>query len=119
VARGIGAAIAALCSREGAIPVIVDVVAPAEVLTPQYRSWWNKFPDPNEAEREITSGIPLDDRSISPNEIASAVFFLLSPGGKMNGQEVCVDGGYVHPEQGLASRQTLSRPFISGTGGFM
>jgi L-fucose dehydrogenase len=71
-ARGIGAAIVE-CSSEGAIPVIVDrdeaaVIAiqqklrqreyrsevVAEVLTPQYRTWLNKFPDPNEAERKIT-----------------------------------------------------------------
>jgi L-fucose dehydrogenase len=69
----------------------VNVVIPAEVLTPQYRTWLDKFPDPNEAERKITSRIPLGHRFTSPAEIASAVLLLLSPSNKMSGQEVYVN----------------------------
>jgi L-fucose dehydrogenase len=79
----------------------VNVVIPAEVMTPQYQTWLQRLPNPVEEERRIALRIPLGHRFTKPAEIASAVLFLLSSGNKMSGQKVYVDGGYVHLDRGL------------------
>lgn len=81
--------------------VRVNVIIPAEVMTSQYQRWLKKFPDPLREERKIASKIPLGQRFTSPSEIASAVLFLLSSTNTLSGQEVFVDGGYVHLDRGL------------------
>jgi len=82
--------------------VRVNIVIPAEVLTPQYRSWLNKTPDPEQTQRRIASKIPLGHRLTSSDEIASTVLFLISPRNRRSGQEIHVDGGYVHLDRGLS-----------------
>ena len=82
--------------------VRVNILIPAEVMTPQYRSWLNKTPDPIDAERRIASKIPMGHRLTSPQEIASAVVFLLSPSNKMSGERIFIDGGYVHLDRGIS-----------------
>ncbi len=81
--------------------VRVNILIPAEVMTPQYRSWLNKTPDPIEAERRIASKIPMGHRLTSPQEIASAVVFLLAPSNTMSGERIFIDGGYVHLDRRL------------------
>jgi L-fucose dehydrogenase len=69
----------------------------AECWTPMYELWAASFPDPVEARRRIEARIPLGQRMTTPEEIADAVAFLLSPrSGHTTGQLLHVDGGYVH-----------------------
>ncbi len=75
----------------------VNVVLPAEVMTPQYEKWIARFDDPKGELQRITSKIPLGKRMTEPDEIAAMVVFLLSEeSGGFTGQYFFVDGGYVH-----------------------
>jgi L-fucose dehydrogenase len=82
--------------------VRVNVVVPAEVMTPQYQTWLQRCSDPSREQERIASRIPLGRRFTQPDEIAATVLFLLSSTSTINGQEVYVDGGYVHLDRGLA-----------------
>ena len=81
----------------------VNAVLPAEVLTPLYRNWLAARPDPDAALHQIQARIPLGHRMTSPEEIAAAVVFLLSPtqSGHTTGQHLIVDGGYTHLDRAL------------------
>ena len=89
-------------TREWAVELLpyeirVNAVIPAEVMTPLYRHWLGKFPDPETTLSQIVSRIPLGKRMTTPEEIAAAVAFLISSkSGHTTGQHVFVDGGYVH-----------------------
>jgi L-fucose dehydrogenase len=81
----------------------VNAVVPAEVMTPMYRDWLDAFPNPEEKLRSIASHIPFEQRMTTPEEIAAATIFLLSPeSGHTTGQHVFVDGGYVHLDRALS-----------------
>jgi L-fucose dehydrogenase len=80
----------------------VNAVVPAEVLTPLYRDWLSKFPNPEEKRQKIVSKIPLGQRMTEANEIAATVTFLLSAqASHITGQHLFVDGGYVHLDRAL------------------
>ncbi len=80
----------------------VNAVIPAEVMTPLYRQWLDKFPDPDQKLRSVLSKIPLEKRMTSPDDIAAMVVFLLSARtAHITGQHVFVDGGYVHLDRAL------------------
>jgi len=80
----------------------VNAVVPAEVMTPLYRQWLSRFPDPEEKLKTIVSKIPLGRRMTSADEIAAMVVFLISAkAGHTTGQHVSVDGGYVHLDRAL------------------
>jgi L-fucose dehydrogenase len=80
----------------------VNAVIPAEVMTPLYRSWIDTFPNSAEKLKTIISKIPLGKRMTTAEEIAAAVVFLLSPqSGHTTGQQLIVDGGYVHLDRAL------------------
>lgn len=89
-------------TREWAVELLpygirVNAVIPAEVMTPLYRKWLAKFPDPEAKLRLITENIPLGKRMTEAAEIASMVVFLLSEkSAHTTGQHIFVDGGYVH-----------------------
>ena len=90
-------------TREWAVELLpyrirVNAVVPAEVMTPLYQQWIGQQPDPDEQVRRIASRVPLEHRFTKPEEIASAVLFLLSPtqSAHTTGQHVIVDGGYTH-----------------------
>jgi len=80
----------------------VNAVVPAEVMTPLYRQWLDTFPDPERKLQSVLSKIPLEKRMTSPDEIAAMVVFLLSArAAHITGQQVFVDGGYVHLDRAL------------------
>jgi len=83
--------------------VRVNAVLPAEVMTPLYERWLETLGDPDAKLREITSKIPLGHRMTTQAEIAAATVFLLSPtqSGHTTGQQLVVDGGYVHLDRAL------------------
>jgi len=80
----------------------VNAVIPAEVMTPLYRSWVDTFPNPQEKLKTIISKIPLGKRMTTAEEIAAMTVFLLSPqSSHTTGQQIIVDGGYVHLDRAL------------------
>lgn len=80
----------------------VNCVIPAEVMTPLYQTWLGTFPDPEEKLQTILKKIPLERRMTTSAEIAATVVFLLSSqSGHTTGQEIYVDGGYVHLDRAL------------------
>lgn len=82
--------------------VRVNAVIPAEVMTPLYRSWVDTFPHPEEKLQMIISKIPLGKRMTTAEEIAAMTVFLLSPqSSHTTGQQIVVDGGYVHLDRAL------------------
>lgn len=83
----------------------VNAVLPAEVMTPMYERWIQNQPDPAASLKHIAAQIPLGKRMTTPEEIASAVVFLLSPtqSGHTTAQHIIVDGGYVNLDRMLTA----------------
>jgi L-fucose dehydrogenase len=94
-------------TREWAVELLpyeirVNAILPAEVMTPLYTKWLNKFSDPQKKLEEITKNIPLGKRLTKIDEIASMALFLLSEhAAHITGQFLFVDGGYVHLDRSL------------------
>jgi L-fucose dehydrogenase len=94
-------------TREWAVELLpycirVNAIVPAEVMTPLYRQWLDTFPDPEEKLNCVLSKIPLGKRMTTAEEIASTVLFLISArAGHTTGQQLFVDGGYVHLDRAL------------------
>jgi L-fucose dehydrogenase len=95
-------------TREWAVELLkysirVNAVVVAESWTPLYENWIKTLPNPEEKLKEIVSKIPFENRMTTPEEIANAVVFLLSPrSSHTTGQLIHVDGGYVHLDRALA-----------------
>jgi L-fucose dehydrogenase len=95
-------------TREWAVELLkygirVNAIIPAEVITPQYKSWLAKnFENPDEIRKSIEGRIPLARRFTKPEEIADmAVFLASSRASHITGQHIHVDGGYVHLDRAL------------------
>ncbi len=97
-------------TREWAVELLkynirVNAVVPAEVKTPAYEAWLASFPDPEGKLADIVNRIPLGARMTNPEEIASAVVWLLAQqSSHTTGQHVFVDGGYVHLDRALRTK---------------
>jgi L-fucose dehydrogenase len=90
---------AASLAKDG---VRVNAVVPAEVMTPLYRSWLDRFDDPAAKLEAIMQRIPLGRRMTRAEEIADMSVFLLSErASHVTGQWIVVDGGYVHLDRAL------------------
>src|SRR6059058_2563650 len=94
-------------TREWAVELLpysmrVNAILPAEVMTPLYRQWLDTFSNPAEKLASITAKIPLGKRMTLADEIAWTAIFLLSPrSGHTTGQQLFVDGGYVHLDRAI------------------
>lgn len=81
----------------------VNAMVIAESWTPGYKLWLEKFDNPEEKKRLITSKIPLEQRMTEPSEVADTVLFLLSDrSSHTTGQFVHVDGGYTHLDRAIS-----------------
>ena len=95
-------------TREWAVELLgagirVNAVIPAEVMTPLYQQWLATQPDPAGKLQGILARIPLGQRMTTADEIAATVLFLLSPrSGHTTGQQLHVDGGYVHLDRAIS-----------------
>lgn len=95
-------------TREWAVELLhynirVNAVVPAEVMTPLYKTWLQSFDDPEEKLNKIVAKIPLGERMTKSEEIANAVLFLLSEcSAHTTGQQLFVDGGYVHLDRAIS-----------------
>lgn len=96
-------------TREWAVELLpygirVNAVLPAEVLTPMYRNWLQKFSDPDQKLQEITKRIPLEQRMTTAEEIAYTVLFLASDkSSHTTGQYIFPDGGYTHLDRSIGN----------------
>lgn len=95
-------------TREWAVELLpygirVNAIVPAEVMTPAYREWIDTFDEAEGKLRAITAHIPLGHRMTTADEIGAAASFLLSPlcSAHTTGQQLFVDGGYVHLDRAL------------------
>ena len=81
----------------------VNAVLPAEVMTPLYRRWLDTLGAPEAELKRITDKIPFGHRMTLSSEIAATAVFLLSPtqSAHTTGQQLIVDGGYVHLDRAL------------------
>ncbi|MFQ3592799.1 MAG: SDR family oxidoreductase [Gemmataceae bacterium] len=84
--------------------VRVNAVVVAECFTPMYAQWLAGLPNPEATRARIESRIPLGGRMTTPQEIAQAAVFLLSPAAShITGQLLHVDGGYVHLDRAASA----------------
>lgn len=94
-------------TREWAVELLpfnirVNAIVPAEVDTPQYKTWINSFERPEEKLQNINRHIPLGNRMTTKEEIAAMTVFLLSArASHITGQHLFVDGGYAHLDRSL------------------
>ena len=94
-------------TREWAVELLpygirVNAIVPAEVMTPLYRQWLDTFSNPEEKLAGITAKIPLGKRMTLAEEIAwTAIFLLSSRSAHTTGQQLFVDGGYVHLDRAI------------------
>ena len=97
-------------TREWAVELLpygirVNAVVPAEVMTPAYQLWLDSRHDAAATLDRISQQIPLGKRMTSPQEIAATIVFLLSPvhSAHTTGQQIVVDGGYIHLDRAITS----------------
>ena len=94
-------------SREWAVDLIkysirVNAIIIAESYTPAYQTWIETLENGQEKLDSITSKIPFENRMTTPLEIADTCLFTISErSSHTTGQQIFVDGGYVHLDRSL------------------
>ena len=97
-------------TREWAIDFLPDgmrcnAIVIAECYTPAYEDWISGLEDGQEKMDAINRKIPLGRRMTTPQEVANTALFLVSDrSSHTTGQQVFVDGGYVHLDRALLSQ---------------
>ncbi len=95
-------------TREWAVELLkyhirVNAIVPSEVMTPLYESWLSTFENPEEKIKSIVEKIPFENRMTSKEEIANTAVFLLSDkSSHTTGQQLFIDGGYVHLDRAIS-----------------
>ena len=95
-------------TREWAVELLkyhirVNAIVPSEVMTPLYESWLSTFENPEKKLKSIIEKIPFENRMTSKEEIANTAVFLLSDkSSHTTGQQLFVDGGYVHLDRSIS-----------------
>jgi len=80
----------------------VNAIVVAECWTPQYEKWITTVSDTEDALKQITDKIPLENRMTTTKEIAdTAVFLLSNRSSHTTGQLFHIDGGYVHLDRAI------------------
>ncbi|MCH7411059.1 SDR family oxidoreductase [Belliella sp. DSM 111904] len=83
--------------------VRVNSLVISESWTPAYEEWLMKLPDPKIEKEKIDSLIPLGRRMTTSDEIANTAIFLISDySSHTTGQQVVVDGGYIHLDRRIS-----------------
>ena len=84
----------------------VNALIIAESWTPAYENWINTLDQGDEKLKSITSKIPLNNRMTTPQEIADTCLFVISEkSSHTTGQFIFVDGGYVHLDRSLLTKE--------------
>lgn len=98
-------------TREWAIDFLADgmrcnAIVIAECFTPAYADWIAGLENGEAKMDAINRKIPLGRRMTTPREIANTALFLVSDcSSHTTGQQVFVDGGYVHLDRALLSQE--------------
>ncbi len=72
----------------------VNAVAPGMTRTPLYDDWVKEQTDPEQTERDVLAGIPLQRLAV-PDDVAAAISFLASEqAAYITGACIPIDGGY-------------------------
>ncbi|WP_031428591.1 SDR family oxidoreductase [Flavimarina sp. Hel_I_48] len=78
----------------------------AESYTPAYENWIEGLNNGKQKLQSIKDKIPLGNRMTTPEEIADTCLFVLSDkSSHTTGQFIFVDGGYVHLDRALLSKE--------------
>lgn len=81
-----------------------NAIVISECWTPSYQTWLDTLPDGDRQLERIKGKIPLGNRMTTPREIADTAMFLISErSSHTTGQQIVVDGGYVHLDRSLLS----------------
>lgn len=97
-------------TREWAIDFLPDgmrcnAIVIAECYTPAYEDWISGLVDGRKKLDAINRKIPLGQRMTTPQEVANTALFLVSElSSHTTGQQVFVDGGYVHLDRALLAQ---------------
>lgn len=97
-------------TREWAVDLLKDEVRVnaliiAESWTPAYDNWLKTLENGEEKLKSIVNNIPFGKRMTTPEEIANMALFLISDkSSHTTGQQIFVDGGYVHLDRALGGQ---------------
>ena len=82
-----------------------NAIVIAECFTPAYREWIDGLENGEAKLAAINGKVPLERRMTTPREIANTALFLVSDlSSHTTGQQVFVDGGYVHLDRALLTQ---------------
>ncbi|MEQ8472838.1 MAG: SDR family oxidoreductase [Marinoscillum sp.] len=97
-------------TREWAVDLLkdgirVNAIVIAESWTPAYDNWLKTLENGAEKLKSIVDNIPFGKRMTTPEEIANMALFVISDkSSHTTGQQIFVDGGYVHLDRALGGQ---------------